>query len=1071
MPKLLLLFIAVFTLLSPRASGQHPSGFEENKGQFDESIFFRTRLPESAVYLQTKGISYQCLPSGQFEEYHQYQHGERAEIPRFRAHTVQLNFVNAHLQKPQKRNPLKSYKNVFRKGLNATGIQSFQEIEFPSIYPGIHLKCNRDWGFKYEFIVEAFANPSQIVIQWEGANALWIDESGNWIAQTSVGQLIEQKPFAYQMNSLGQVDTVHCQFELKGDSMYFKLGSYDSSKQLILDPRIVFSTYSGSEDDNWGFTSTFDTSGNLYLGGVVFGSDFPITPGAIDTVFQGAMEVAIMKFDSTGTNLLYATFLGGSSAEQPHSLIAFGEELLIMGATGSANFPVSNTAFDTVFRGGTNTAGTAGIFPQGTDIFISKLSADGTQLLASTFVGGQGNDGLNSLLRNSYGDDSRGDILVNSMGEVFVASSSVSTDFPSLSSSFGNCGSSQDAVVFKLSADLSQVLWSFCLGGSLPDAAFSLALNDTETELYVCGATRGSGFPTTTGALNENYLGGTADGFISRLDAANATLLSSTFIGGIGRDISFLLDLNPAGEVAIFGQSDQGMPISDSSLFHQTNARQFLQLYSQDLSVLSRSTLFGSGRNSYDLAPTAFRIDECGVLYLSGWGGSLASSGSRTFDLEVSSDAYQDTTDGADFYIMALNSEWKKLLYASFFGGIGTGEHVDGGTSRFSENGVISQAICAGCGGTSNTPAQPSNVWSTTNESSNCNMLAFRFAFELDTLTLKLTLQKDTVCLGQAVNFIVEQSNATSFYRTLGDGRTDSSTQSVSYPLPGEYTIHLTAFNDQCGTQISDSVKVQVVDAQQSYQLIAQYDTCDANRWVTFDIVPPLPFFEIHTATGVVLDSMPALYSYPGIGAYQPYLIAFDPLCNSSIFDTAEVYFSRGLPFMRFNSDYTACRDGLAYYFNSVQSAILKLTVDFGDGQILTAADNLWEHSYAEPGLYTITINAEDSICNVILTESFDIQVGQLPFDERIFPNVFTPNGDNLNDFFNLDGLLLSSGVSEAEIQIFNRWGERLYAGQPNWDGTFSGRSVAEGVYFWVLSGKNNCGDTFESQGVVHLMR
>ncbi len=1071
MRKLLLFFIPFFGLLPQWGLGQSVSGFEENKGQFESDVFFRTRLPESAVYIQSTGMSYQCLPSGQFEEYHQFQHGERSELPRFKAHTLQLHFVNAKLQNPQKYHPAKSYKNVFRKGMSATRIQSFKEVQFSSIYPGVHLKFTRDWGFKYEFIVEPFANPAQIKLYWEGADALRIDEAGNWRAHTSVGELIEEKPFAYQINSRGKLDTVLCHFLLKGDSMHFQLGNYDSNRSLVIDPRLVFSTYSGSQDDNWGFTSTFDQSGNLYLGGVVFGSDFPLTPGAMDTVFQGAMEVAIMKFDSSGTNLLYSTFLGGSSAEQPHSLIAFGEELLIMGATGSANFPVSNTAFDTVFRGGTSTAGTAGIFPQGTDIFISKLSADGTQLLASTFVGGLGNDGLNSLFRNSYGDDSRGDILVNTAGEVFIASSSISADFPTNATSFGNCGSSQDAVVFKLSPDLSQVIWSYCLGGSLPDAAFSLALNDIETELYVCGATRGSGFPTTTGAFNENYLGGTADGFISRLDAANATLLSSTFIGGIGRDISFLLDLNPAGEVAIFGQSDQGMPISDSSLFHQTNARQFLQLYSQDLSVLSRSTLFGSGRNSYDLAPTAFRIDECGVLYLSGWGGSLASSGSRTFDLEVSSDAYQDTTDGADFYIMALNSEWKKLLYASFFGGIGTGEHVDGGTSRFSENGVISQAICAGCGGTSNTPAEPSNVWSTTNESSNCNMLAFRFAFELDTLTLKLTLQKDTVCLGQAVNFIVEQSNATSFYRTLGDGRTDSSIQSVSYPLPGEYTIHLTAFNDQCGTQISDSVKVQVVDVQQSYQLIAQYDTCDANRWVTFDIIPPLRFFEIHTSTGVVLDSLPAIYSYPGTGAYQPYLVAFDPFCNSVVYDTTEVYFSRGLPFLRYNSDYTACRDGVNYFFSTVQSSILKLTVDFGDGQQEIGRGNEWPHTYSEPGLYTITIEAEDSICNVILTESFEIQVGQLPFDERIFPNVFTPNGDNLNDFFNLDGVLLSSGVSQAEVQIFNRWGERVYSGEPSWDGSFSGNEVAEGVYFWVLSGKNTCGETFESQGVVHLMR
>ena len=110
MRKRIFPFILIFGLLPHFSLGQHLSGFEENKGQFDQDVFFRTRLAESAVYIHTSGISYQCLPSEQFEEYHQFKHGQRADLPRLKVHTVELDFVNGNFGSPEKIHPSKSYK-------------------------------------------------------------------------------------------------------------------------------------------------------------------------------------------------------------------------------------------------------------------------------------------------------------------------------------------------------------------------------------------------------------------------------------------------------------------------------------------------------------------------------------------------------------------------------------------------------------------------------------------------------------------------------------------------------------------------------------------------------------------------------------------------------------------------------------------------------------------------------------------------------------------------------------------------------------------------------------------------
>ena len=182
---------------------------------------------------------------------------------------------------------------------------------------------------------------------------------------------------------------------------------------------------------------------------------------------------------------------------------------------------VTPNAFDTSFNGGPSTTlSTTLSFPNGSDIFVSKFSADGSQLLASTFVGGTHNDGVNTAayLRKNYADDNRGEILVDEHSNVYVVSSTSSQDFPVTSNAYDTfpCGN-QDVCVFKLNQDLSQLVWSTYFGGSANDAGYSMMLA-SDKSVYVCGGALSPNLPTSANAYQPVYATGT-DGFVAHLSA------------------------------------------------------------------------------------------------------------------------------------------------------------------------------------------------------------------------------------------------------------------------------------------------------------------------------------------------------------------------------------------------------------------------------------------------------------------------------------------------------------------------------------------------------------------------
>jgi gliding motility-associated-like protein len=218
--------------------------------------------------------------------------------------------------------------------------------------------------------------------------------------------------------------------------------------------------------------------------------------------------------------------------------------------------------------------------------------------------------------------------------------------------------------------------------------------------------------------------------------------------------------------------------------------------------------MIGTGKGSPDISPTAFLVDKCNNIYISGWGSNLGGSLS-TLNLPVTFDAYQNTTDGNDFYLAVINENLDSLEYATYFGGSLSTEHVDGGTSRFDKNGVVYQSVCAGCGNNNDFPIYPNpGAISATNNSTNCNNAVFKFDFKRPIVVADFSspiLNCTTV-----VNFIntssTNQLNNISYYWDFGDGNFSNSINPIhQYQNTGVYSVKLIITSPQA-CNISDTI-------------------------------------------------------------------------------------------------------------------------------------------------------------------------------------------------------------------------------------------------------------------------
>ena len=377
-------------------------------------------------------------------------------------------------------------------------------------------------------------------------------------------------------------------------------------------------------------------------------------------------------------------------------------------------------------------------------------------------------------MKRNYGDQNRGEVNIDNANNIYVASCTMSSDFPVTNGAFQTTfGGTQDGCVFKLNSDCSQLIWCTYLGGSNDDACYTLDLGPAGS-VYVGGGTMSTNFPTTFSVINTAYIGGNFDGFVARLNSTGSVLLASTYVGTSGDDQVYCVKLDNDSNVYYMGQTNGQFPVI-SAPYSNPNSGQFIVKIKPSLDSIFYSTVFGNGDSVPNISPTAFLVDTCQNVYVAGWGTSNSEFTSYfspiyanpMYNMPLTPDAFQTTTDGTDFYFFVLAKDAQSQLFGSYFGGNGYIDHVDGGTSRFDKRGVMYEAICAGCGGNSLTPTTP-GAWSNTNDSWNCNELGLKIAFNLGGPEVSVNaFPRATGCVPLNVQFQSNGSDVLFYYWSL----------------------------------------------------------------------------------------------------------------------------------------------------------------------------------------------------------------------------------------------------------------------------------------------------------------
>lgn len=662
--------------------GRLPLSFEANQGQADSEVKFLSRGSGYGLYLTSTEavLTFQSTRPASQVANKTFQ-GAQSQIDSSQSVALRARLVGAHpprqveglRQLPGKSNYILG--NDPSKWLS--NIPNYAGVRYRETYPGIDLVYYGSHGkLEYDFVVAPGANPKVIALAFDGARDVSIDENGELVLDTEVGEIRQHKPMIYQqVNGVRKEVTGRYAISSRHE-IHFEIGSYNANKQLVIDPVLSYAAYLGSGrgalsvavdsvgsayvtgegDPSFPITggpsqtsgggafvmklnaagtalvySTFlgpglgrsvavDSTGNAYVTGSTSSDKFPTTPGAVRTSYGGGDgDAFVAKLSPNGSSLLYSTYLGGESREAGSSIAVDSTgNAYVTGYTNSRQFPTTPLALQTSFGGG-ETYG---------DIFVTKVNAEGTALLYSTYIGGAGEEG------------SVGGITVDSSGNAFVTSRTTSTNFPTtpgaFKSSLNNAKDLGDATVSKLHSTGSTLLYSTYLGGNGLDEGRAIAV-DSSGNAYVTGFTTSVDFPVTPGAFAPTCSGCVSpppgadggdpfvvsgDAFVTKLNAGGTALVYSTFLGGGEDDGGYGIAVEASGNAYVTGvTSSEDFPTTKNAVRPPAESNDaFVTKLDVRGSALLFSTYFG-GRST-DIGH-GVALDSAGSIYLAGYTLSL----------------------------------------------------------------------------------------------------------------------------------------------------------------------------------------------------------------------------------------------------------------------------------------------------------------------------------------------------------------------------------------------------------------------------------------------------------------
>src|SRR5579863_8052823 len=568
-----------------------------------------------------------------------------------------------------------------------TNVPTYGAVRYAQIYPGTDLVFYGNQGrLEYDFVLASHADPNKIRMRFAGVDALRIKANGDLAIGAAGADVAFHKPAVYQQIG-GRRRQVRGAFALLDDhAAGFRLGRYDHSKPLVIDPTLVYSTYLGGSGfpGDQGYGIAVDKNGSAYVTGEAESSDFPVTQGAFQTTdngaSDGATQVFVSKFNAAGTDLVYSTYIGGTYGDHARAIVVDSNLCAyVTGYTYSYDYPATVGAFMT-----SNPGSGHGVEAP----FVTKVTPAGDGLVYSTFLGGTG-------LQSLYGDEADA-IAVDANLNAYVAGEAYSTDFPTTQDAYQTATNASNgsipgsnAFLTKLTWDGTGLVYSTYVGGSgaasglVGDEAAAVAV-DGSGNAYIAGYSYSKDFPVTASAFqktNKGYAKGNYNAFVTKMNASGKALVYSTYLGGTGiaydGDRAYGVAVDRSGDAFVVGAAfSTDFPVSVGALQTQNAAgdnassNAFITKLNPAGSGLAYSTFLGGIGNNKVTGDYAVGIglDANGNAYIAG------SAYSANFP--VTANALQKTnkaaTHGEDNpFLSQINAAGNGLLFSSYLGGSG----------------------------------------------------------------------------------------------------------------------------------------------------------------------------------------------------------------------------------------------------------------------------------------------------------------------------------------------------------------------------------------------------------------
>jgi Tol biopolymer transport system component len=629
------------------AYGRLPMSFEANQGQADAGVKFLARGHGYDLLLTpAEAVLSLSRPAAEREGGRAARQGARRDVLRMKLLGTNPSPDVSGLEE------LPGKSNYFIGDDPArwrTGVSHYSRVKYASVYSGVDMVYyGNQRQLEYDFVVAPGADSSAIRLAFEGARGVEIDAGGDLVLRTPGGEVRQRKPFVYQ-EAGGERREIAGRYVMKGKGQIgFDIGAYDPTLPLVIDPVLVYSTYLGNDNDDYGMSIAVDAAGNAYVTGVG-GPAFPTTAGAYNTLPNGQGDVFVAKLNAAGSALVYSTYIGGTGADHGYSIAVDGAgNAYVTGFTtgsnlsGSYSFPTTAGAFDTSYSGNT-------------DAFVLKLNPTGSGLVYSTFLGGSG------------GGETGYAVAIDVAGNAYVGgtttppSGTTTNNFPTVPGSFDTTFNGwTDGFVTKVNAAGSALLYSTYLGGSASgDWVRGLAV-DGAGNAYVTGFTGSTNFPKTAGAFDTTY--SKTEAFVTKLNANGSALVYSTYLGGSIGEETYSVAVDEAGSAYVTGYTTStDFPVTPDAFDTTSDGHEaFVTKLNATGSALAYSTFLG-GTGGSDWG-SGIALGTAGEAYVTG------STTSPIFP--TTADAFDASHNGlSDGFVTKLNAAGSALLYSTYLGG------------------------------------------------------------------------------------------------------------------------------------------------------------------------------------------------------------------------------------------------------------------------------------------------------------------------------------------------------------------------------------------------------------------